>query len=70
MKAHQKQEAVDRGMVTADVLANQGIAAHGPLDPDATSNLTVPDMWGLAVCACASARPCPGLASIAIVHNG
>eukprot|EP00971_Amphidinium_carterae_P274226 5442339-Amphidinium_carterae.1 len=45
MEAHQKQDTVDRGVVTAedhhgngqaDVLANQGTAAHGPLDPDAT----------------------------------
>eukprot|EP00971_Amphidinium_carterae_P192825 3826453-Amphidinium_carterae.2 len=45
MKAHQQQTTVDRGMVTADdlhgngqadVLANQGIAVHGPLEPDAT----------------------------------
>eukprot|EP00971_Amphidinium_carterae_P101286 2004525-Amphidinium_carterae.1 len=45
MKAHLKQADVDSGRITADdfhgnqqadVLANQGTAQHGPLDPDAT----------------------------------
>eukprot|EP00971_Amphidinium_carterae_P329168 6461467-Amphidinium_carterae.1 len=45
MKAHPKQTDVDNGRVTAedlhgngqaDILANEGTAAHGPLEPDAT----------------------------------
>eukprot|EP00971_Amphidinium_carterae_P199405 3957473-Amphidinium_carterae.1 len=45
MKAHLKQTDVDLGRVTAedlhgngqaDILANEGTAAHGPLEPDAT----------------------------------
>eukprot|EP00971_Amphidinium_carterae_P208489 4136699-Amphidinium_carterae.1 len=45
MKAHQTHTAVDNGMLTAanlhgngqvDELANQGTAAHGPLELDAT----------------------------------
>eukprot|EP00971_Amphidinium_carterae_P127991 2535038-Amphidinium_carterae.1 len=44
MKAHQTQAALDRGTAPAadhhgngqvNLLANQGTATHGPLDPDA-----------------------------------
>eukprot|EP00971_Amphidinium_carterae_P006071 119662-Amphidinium_carterae.1 len=56
MKAHQKQEAVDRGMVTvddlhgngqADVLANQRVAAHGPSDPDVNWTEQGSPLWKL-----------------------